>query len=331
VDLLPRAPLHSAADGASSLEQAAWILILAGLGVRLPAAPFHVGCAETSDAVPWGIAAALATLPKAAVAVALVRLVAGIPAGHRGTVQLLVLLLGGLTMFAGGIVAATQTRLRGILRGIGMAYGGLVLGGIAVALWEAAHPGQRLTGSDGLPGGAAAALFSLSSDALLSCGVFAVLAYLASEERPIEELDDLAGLLRTEPAAAVCLTVLLIGLAGLPLLPGFWGRLWVVAAALGTLGETSAGNLQPVPHGGFLALAIVIALSSLLVAAACLRVLGAILFEGSRARPRPSGGQSALVAGVLATLIAIVIGLLPGPLLHALRAVEPGGSAVESP
>ena len=328
VDLAGRSPEHPASGG-SAVALAASVLILAGLGVRLPSVPFQLGSAGTLDRAPWGTVASAAILMKTAAALALVRLVAGTPMNQQGAGQLLLLVLSGLTLVGGGIAAATHTSLRGVLRGIDMSYGGLVVGGSAVALWETAHPGQHLAGGRGLPGGTIAALWVLGGYVLLSCGVFAVLAYLASEERPIEDIDDLAGLVRTEPAAALCVTVLLLGLAGLPLLPGFWGRLWIFAGALGTLGDTSTGNLQPVPHRGFLALAIAVAVSSLLVAAACLRILGVVLFEGPRAHPRPSGGQSALASALLASSIAIGIGLVPGPLLDALRSIEPSGSAVE--
>jgi NADH-quinone oxidoreductase subunit N len=81
-------------------------------------------------------------------------------------------------------------------------------------------------------GGLAALLFYLGVYAAATVGVFAVLNHVGSVERPIDGVDELAGLGRTQPLAAVAMSIFLFSLAGVPPLFGFWPKLLVFRAAI---------------------------------------------------------------------------------------------------
>ncbi len=82
----------------------------------------------------------------------------------------------------------------------------------------------------------------LTAYALMTLGAFGVIIMLSTPERPVETVDDLAGLGQTHPVTAFGLTICLFSLAGIPPLAGFWGKFELFASAFGEMtGED--GNL----------------------------------------------------------------------------------------
>ena len=75
-------------------------------------------------------------------------------------------------------------------------------------------------------------MFYLVAYALMTLGAFGVIIALSTPERPVETVDDLAGLGRTHPVTALAMALCLFSLAGIPPLAGFWGKFQIFAAAL---------------------------------------------------------------------------------------------------
>jgi NADH-quinone oxidoreductase subunit N len=65
----------------------------------------------------------------------------------------------------------------------------------------------------------------------MTLGAFGVILLLSTPERAVERVDDLAGLGRTHPVAALAMAVCLFSLAGIPPLAGFWGKFELFASA----------------------------------------------------------------------------------------------------
>jgi NADH:ubiquinone oxidoreductase subunit 5 (subunit L)/multisubunit Na+/H+ antiporter MnhA subunit len=217
-----------------------------------------------------------------------------------------------------------EIRVPGLLAYAGMSQVGLVLVGLSVGCWEAAHPAAAAGG--GLTGGIAAAGFQLAASLLAMVGLGAVLAYLTRRDRPLVYLDDLAGLVRSEPLAAGCALVFLLSLAGMPPFPGFWGRLLIVGSAF----SVTTGPEAPGPDRGFVMLAGVALLSTLSTAAVYFRIVRILFFEPQAGRQRPAGGRAALAAGVLAAVLTVGAGLFPGQALRAIVRAFPQQSAAKS-
>lgn len=298
----------------SRLGIVALVLIVAGLGFRTSTVPFHFHAPDLFQGASMWNAGVLALLPKACGLVALARVLAGTLAGYHETAGLLLTVLAALTMLAGSVMTAVQSQLKPFLAWLTVTCGGFLLVGIAAGLHEFAAPEHVLRAGSGFPGGVQAMLFDLCGYLLAGAGLFAILVYLGRSERPLEYIDDLTGWGRDQPLPAVAVLVFLLSLAGVPPLPGFWGRLAILAAALDVHQESWSSGLY-LPHPGLAALACVMALSTLILTVACLRVAAVLFFESPVARPNPSGGQSALAAGIIALLLTIGLGVLPGPLL----------------
>ena len=109
----------------------------------------------------------------------------------------------------------------------------------------------------------------------------------------VEDINELSGLIRTNPVTALCITLLVVSIAGLPPLAGFWPKLWILEAALA---------------GHYLWLAIILVLSSVIAAAYYLRILKVMWFDEPSAPFEPTDPSVRLVLGVtaLATIVFLI-------------------------
>jgi NADH-quinone oxidoreductase subunit N len=304
----------------------AMLLIFAGLGFKIAAAPFHFYAPDVYQGTTHGNAGLLAVVPKIAGLAALVRLIVIAIPPAEGVGWRIAMVLAMLTMTVGNLLALWQENLRRLLAYSSIAHAGYLLVALAVALAGGQDAG-RLVQLDGT----GAVLFYLTVYALATAGAFAALTWLSRGGRRAERLDDLAGVGRTDPLAGLALAVFLFSLAGVPPLAGFWGKLTVFGGALAVdaAGET-IGHIQ----GWFIALAVVGVLNAAVAAAYYLRVVAAVYFRlPAKAEPAaPGGGRGAWAAMVLAALAVIAIGAYPGPLVeHANRAGQAANGAAESP
>ncbi|MHC4176411.1 MAG: NADH-quinone oxidoreductase subunit N, partial [Planctomycetota bacterium] len=221
-----------AAAGLGMLVRVAFVLIVAGLGFKIAAVPFHFYAPDVYQGTTYTNAGLLSVLPKAAGMVALVRIVvvakptlAGVESyGWEPYGWIVVLVLAVLTMTFGNVMALWQENLRRLLAYSSVAHAGYMLIGLAVGL---AFAGER-----GEWDGVSALLFYLCVYAVATIGTFAALECLGRRDRQIEAVEELAGLGRTRPLLALAMAVFMFSLAGIPPLAGFYGKLFVFGSAL---------------------------------------------------------------------------------------------------
>lgn len=301
----------------AALPRVALVLIVAGLGFRITAVPFHFYAPDVYQGTTHANAALLSVAPKIAGMLVLVRLLAGTLFPAAPYAWPLVGVLAVATMTTGNAVALWQTHLRRLMAYSAIAHAGYLLVGVAVGL--GAHTAKPW---DGI----AAVMLYLVVYALATLGVFSILAALGRAGRPVETIEDLAGLARAggwmRAFAAWSLAVFLFSLAGLPPLAGFWGKFALFAGAVSL--EQFAPPLRP----WFVALAVCGVLNSVISAVYYLRIVGVMFFrlpdEGearSRAGVEPAqvlpGGLAPLAAALVCLLLVVGIGVRPGAWLGA--------------
>lgn len=317
-------------DGGSSLAalpRVALVLIVAGLGFRITAVPFHFYAPDVYQGTTHANAALLSVAPKIAGMLVLVRLVGGTLAPAAPYAWPLVAVLAVATMTTGNVVALWQTHLRRLMAYSAIAHAGYLLVGLAVRL--GAHTAEPW---DGI----AAVMLYLIVYALATLGVFSILAALGRAGRPVETIDDLAGLARASGGmrtlAAWSLAVFLFSLAGLPPLAGFWGKFALFAGAV------SLEQFAPPVRPWFAALAVCGVLNSVVSAVYYLRIVGVMFFrlpgEGEPAAQQPAepaqllpGGLAPMAAALVCLVLVVGIGVRPGPWLGASARATLAGAA----
>jgi NADH-quinone oxidoreductase subunit N len=241
--------------------------------------------------------------------IALVRLLVVAMPGMEPYAWQAVLVVSVLTMTLGNVLALWQDHLRRLLAYSSIANAGYLLIGLAVAMADGDAPGPW--------NGVSALGFYLAAYAAATIGAFAVLEYLGQPGRPLEGVEELAGLARTRPSAAAMLAIFMFSLTGVPPLAGFWGKLMVFGSAL------CAGNRW------FTGLAIVGVLNAAIAAAYYLRIVVVMYFRTPLATPRAQGGAGAWWAAMLCTLLVLAIGNAVHPAPAMLEGAYPSLRASE--
>lgn len=266
-------------SSAGTLGLLAVILTFVGLFAKLSAAPFHYWAPDAYEgAEPWTVAF-VSTVPKVAGAVAVVRLTIAV-APTAPVVAPLLLIAAVASMVLGNLAALTQTDVRRM-----MAYSGV------------AHTGYLLLAVSALsPSGYLAAIFYSVAYAVPSMGIMLV----AAEQGPA--LADFAGLAKRRIATAWMLVVMLMSLVGIPPLAGFFGKLYLFAAAI------TAGQVTWV---------VVAVAMSVVSAGYYLRIVRASFFDepqGDGVAGASSELRSAIAVAVV-VVITVALGIAGGPVL----------------
>jgi NADH-quinone oxidoreductase subunit N len=276
------------------------VLAIAGVGFRIAAVPFHFYAPDVYQGGPTGVIAILAIVPKWAGFAALIRLLGMTaidltlqPFDATSVVPFILWVLAAVSMTFGNILALLQDNLKRIMAYSGIAHAGYLLIGMAAA-------GAGRSGID-------AVLFYLAAYGLMTAGFFAVIVAVHRPERPVETVDDLAGLAVNRPVAAACLAIALVSMIGIPLTAGFPGKLQLfLSAFLAPTGTPMGYALRT--------LAFVAAVNAAIGAVYYLRILGAIYLRTPLVPFPRDTGLPALVAAIACAIGTLAFGIYPKPL-----------------
>jgi NADH-quinone oxidoreductase subunit N len=256
-------------------------LLLAGLGFKIAAFPFHMWAPDSYEAASTPFVAWLSVAPKAAGFVAIIRIYLEGVGAAAGVWLPLVAGLAAATIITGNLMAIPQQNIKRLL-----AYSGV------------AHIGYMLLGLAALSvNGVAMVLFYLVAYVFGNMGAFMVVETVAQAEGT-DDLDAYRGLARRSPLLALAMLLFLLSLGGIPFVAGFWAKLYVFMAA------AERGLYELVFLGAVLT---VVALYYYLIVARQMYI-AAPEREGPVAIPGPLGAAIAVcVAGIVG------IGVYPGP------------------
>src|SRR5499427_390686 len=192
------------------------ILVVAGVGFKIAAVPFHMWAPDVYEGAPTPITAFLSVGSIAASFAMLIRIfLEGLPSMNADW-RLLFWVLSIATMTIGNIAAVTQTNVKRMLAYSSIAHAGYVLIGIVA----------------GTARGITATLVYLMVYTFMQLGAFAVVVVLRREEIAGDELKDFGGLHFRNPLAAFAMLLFMLSLGGIPATAGFMGKFWLFSAAI---------------------------------------------------------------------------------------------------
>jgi NADH-quinone oxidoreductase subunit N len=222
-------------------------LILVGFSFKVAAVPFHMWTPDVYQGAPTSVTGFMAVGAKAAGFAALLRIfVTAFPSLDLDFVPVL-WGLAALTMVVGNVVAISQSNIKRLLAYSSIAHAGYIL--MAFVTF-----GNPKFASDAV----ASALFYLVTYAITSFGAWAVVIALEKPDGKGLEINDFAGLGRKRPLLAAAMTIFMLSLTGMPPTLGLVGKFYLFRTAI---------------QGGFIGLAIIGVLTSLISAYYYLRVV----------------------------------------------------------
>ncbi len=267
------------------------VLILTGLAFKVSAVPFHMWTPDAYEGAPTPATTFMAVAVKSAAFATLLRVLlaalsdpglaswgSGWPPAIAG--------LAVLTMTVANLVAGRQESVKRMLAYSSIAHAGYILVGV-VSTMRQNEEAQ------------ASVMFYLLGYTVSTVGAFGTLILCGSRGKEAVSYEDLAGIGKRHPGAALAFSLFLLSLAGIPPTAGFFGKLYIVRAAIGS---------------GLYPLAVALLLNSVLGAYYYLRVLVFMYMrEPAPGAPIAQPMRSGYVATalVIAAALVLLLGLWP--------------------
>ncbi len=254
------------------------VFVLSGLAFKISAAPFHMWTPDVYEGAPTPVTAFLATAPKVAAMALFGRVVHDAFGAIPGDWGQVVAALAVVSMFLGAVAAIGQRDIKRLMAYSSISHMGFALLGLAA----------------GTAGGVQAMLIYMAIYVTMNIGTFAFILSMEKDGRPVTSIDSLNMYSRREPLRALALLVLMFSLAGVPPTVGFFGKLYVLKAAV---------------EGGMAWLAVLGVVASVIGAFYYLRIVFYMYFgkDGDRLDgPMPAVQWVLLVGSAAVMLIGIV-------------------------
>ena len=192
------------------------VFIIAGLAFMVSAVPFHMWTPDVYEGAPTPVTAFFAAAPKVA-AMALFTRVMVSPFAHVVPQwQQILVFVAIASMALGAFAAIGQSNIKRLLAYSSIGHMGFALVGLAAGTQE----------------GVQGVVIYMLIYMIMTLGTFACVIAMRRHGHQVEEISDLAGLGRNNPALGFVLAMLMFSLAGIPPLAGFFAKYFVFLAAV---------------------------------------------------------------------------------------------------
>ncbi len=253
------------------------VFLLVGLAFKVSAVPFHMWTPDVYEGSATPVTAFFASAPKVAAMALLVRATVGAFPGIAEQWQQIITFVAIASMLLGAFAAIGQTNIKRLMAYSSIANIGFALVGLAANSVE----------------GTQSVLIYMAIYVVMTLGVFACILSMQRGDDAVEEIDELAGLARTNLPMAFALMILMFALAGIPPLVGFFGKYFVFMAAI---------------KAGLYPLAVIGVLASVVGAYYYLRIVKIMFFDDAKDRFQSVKFKAAAV--MTASALIMVFGVI---------------------
>jgi NADH-quinone oxidoreductase subunit N len=262
------------------------LMMFAGLAFKISAAPFHFWAPDVYEGSPTVITALMSTVVKIAAIAAFYRIFSICFSSVQNTWGAALQVITVLTLVIANVTAVYQNNIKRML-----------------AYSSVGHVGYILLGFMSDNKSASGVIFYyLVAYAISSIAAFTILSVL-EQRRYAVTVENFNGLYKKKPLLAVAMTIALLSLAGIPPLPGFFGKYMVFALAI---------------QNGYIALVILAVITSLIGVYYYFRVIIAMFFNEPADEEITTEPSLTSLVYILVGLI-LAVGIFPDSLLYLMK------------
>ncbi len=256
------------------------VFLISGMAFKVSAAPFHMWTPDVYEGAPTPVTAFFATAPKVAAMALIARVIHDAFGGIPDDWSQVLAALAVISMFLGAVAAIGQKDIKRLMAYSSIAHMGYALVGLAAAT----------------PQGVQATLLYMAIYVTMNLGTFAFILSMEKDGRPVTEISALNQFAKSEPLKALAMLVLLFSLAGVPPMLGFFGKFYVLKAAV---------------DAGMVWLAIAGAVASVIGAFYYLRIVYFMYFGAEQVpvQSRMSAVQWVMLVAVAAVMVLGIVNM----------------------
>ncbi|MGA3014226.1 MAG: NADH-quinone oxidoreductase subunit N [Bacteroidales bacterium] len=281
---ISRYTLHEAGH-LSTMFRAGLFLLIIGLAFKIAIVPFHFWAPDVYEGTPTLLTAFMATVVKVASIVALFRLFNNCFSSIREVWAPTIWILAVLTILVGNFTGLYQPNLKRMLAYSSISHSGYMM--LAVLAFSSRSSGALLL---------YAAAYSVAT--VTAFGILILIRGVKGNDL----YTSFEGISKKNPLEALCLTIALLSLAGIPPLAGFMAKYYLFSAAL---------------EQGYLWLLIIAVLGSAISIAYYFKpIISIYLKEGDGLKLEVEKAYKANI--IFLSLLTLALGFLPALLINLL-------------
>ncbi|MCB1504754.1 MAG: NADH-quinone oxidoreductase subunit NuoN [Hyphomicrobiaceae bacterium] len=261
------------------------VFVMVGLAFKVSAVPFHMWTPDVYEGAPTPVTAFFAAAPKVAAMALMVRTLTVAFPGIAPQWQQIVVFIAIASMLLGSFAAIGQTNIKRLMAYSSIGHVGFALVGLAA------------NNAEGVQG----VLIYMAIYLVMTLGTFACILAMRRNDGPVEEIEELSGLAENNLGMAFALGMLMFSLAGIPPLAGFWGKFYVIAAAV---------------KADMLTLAVIAVLASVVAAFYYIRIVIVMFVKEPKEKFLGVDAKTGAVMALAAIFVVFFI-VYPSPLVDA--------------
>ncbi len=264
------------------------VFVMAGLAFKMSVVPFHMWTPDVYEGAPTPVTAFFASAAKMAAVAVTVRIIVTAFPGIETQWRQIIVFMSILSMAIGAFAAIGQTNIKRLMAYSSIGHMGFALVGLAA----------------GTEKGVNGVLMYMAIYLVMTLGTFAAILSMRTGGRYVESIQDLAGLSRSRKGMAFFLSMMMLSLAGIPPLAGFFAKWYAFVAAI---------------DAGLYPLAVIGMLCSVVACFYYLRIVK-IIYLDEPAAPFESVSREVTAVMMVAGLAVVLFWVFPGPLVSAASA-----------
>ena len=258
------------------------VMISVAMLFKIAAVPFHLWAPDVYQGAPTLSTALMSTLAKVIAIAGFYRLIEGTYGNFSNSFTTGLIVISILSMLVGNIMALRQTNVKRML-----AFSGI------------SHAGFMIMALLAVPNGASNLLYYATAYSIAGIAAFAVVLAITREKED-EEISYFNGLGKRNPIMALTLSLALLSMAGIPILAGFFGKVFLFGQMLDL---------------GYTTLVIVAVISSIISVGYYFKLILAMYTKESTEQTNSIPTVYTIVV-VIATILNLAIGLFPDMILQ---------------
>ena len=276
------------------------VFLVSGLAFKLGVVPFHMWIPDVYHGAPTSVTLFIGSAPKLAAFAIVMRLLVSGLITMAPDWQNMLIILAVLSMAIGNLAAIAQTNLKRMLAYSAISHMGFMLLGIVTGVVSVG--GQLMLN----PFAYSSSMFYVIAYVMMTTGAFGMILLMSRAGFEADNIDDFKGLNKRSPWFAGVMLMLMFSMAGIPFFVGFFAKFSV---------------LQSVVAAGYMWLAIVAVLFSLIGAFYYLRVVKVMYFDAPSEESPLLAGMDMRVLVSLNGLAVALFGVFPDYLMFLCNTV----------